>query len=63
MDRYLPPGDGMEKHREDNGVVLEQDGKIHDPNDMAGRRSIGRCVGEGRCRMLCTVRNTVVSFE
>lgn len=45
----------MEKHRENNGVVLEQDGKIHDPNDMAGRRSTGRCVGEGRCRMVCTV--------
>lgn len=52
--KYL--GDGMEKHREDDGVVFEQDGKVHDPNDMAGRRSTRRRVGEGRCRLLCTIR-------
>lgn len=43
----------MEKYREDDGVVLEQDGEVHDPNDMAGRRSTGRCVGEGRCGVVC----------
>lgn len=45
----LPPGDGMEKHRQDNCVVFKQDGKVHGSDDMAGRWSPGRCLGEGRC--------------
>lgn len=37
----------MAKHCEDDCVVLEQDGEVHDPNDLARRRPAGRRLGQG----------------
>lgn len=35
LDMFSCSGDGVEEYCENDGVVFEQDGEIHDPDDLA----------------------------